>query len=439
MGISEVLTERDQSELLRLAGQENGQRAESNGAVLAPEGLYGLAGEIVTTVDPYTEADPVAVLSTLLAGIGNIIGRGPHFRVEYTNHYLKHFFALVGDTSKGRKGQSWSTPRYIFKQLDELWVKDKVTSGLSSGEGLIYAVRDPIIQRQAIKEKGRVIDYQDVITDQGVEDKRLFLIEEELSQALKVMSREGNILSAIIRQAWDSGDLHPLTKNNPIKATAAHISIVGHITRDELLRHLDETERANGFANRFIWLLVRRSKAISNPQGAPMVILLPLIEKLRGVVEKAQTVGEMRRDDDAEALWAKVYPSLSEGKPGMVGAIISRGEAQVMRLACLYTLLDLSNVVTSEHLKAAMALWDYAEKSAKLIFGERMGDPMADRILLELRNKGEMTETQIRDLFGRHQSAGIDRALDLLFRLRMAVPETLQSGGRPRTVWKVAT
>jgi len=439
MGISEVLTERDQSELFRLAGQESGQRAESNGAVLAPEGLYGLAGEIVTTVDPYTEADPVAVLSTLLAGIGNIIGRGPHFRVEYTNHYLKHFFALVGDTSKGRKGQSWSTPRYIFKQLDELWVKDKVTSGLSSGEGLIYAVRDPIIQRQAIKEKGRVVDYQDVTTDQGVEDKRLFLIEEELSQALKVMSREGNILSAIIRQAWDSGDLHPLTKNNPIKATASHISIVGHITKDELLRHLDETERANGFANRFIWLLVRRSKAISNPQGAPMVILLPLIEKLRRVVEKAQTAGEMRRDSETEALWAEVYPSLSEGKPGMVGAIISRGEAQVMRLACLYTLLDLSNVVRSEHLKAALALWDYAEKSAKLIFGERMGDPMADRILLELRNKGEMTETQIRDLFGRHQSAGIDRALDLLFRLRMAVPETLQTGGRPRTVWKVAT
>lgn len=439
MGISEILTERDQSELFRLAGQEDGQRAESNSAVLAPEGLYGLAGEIVTTVDPYTEADPVAVLSTLLAGIGNIIGRGPHFRVEYTNHYLKQFFALVGDTSKGRKGQSWSTPRYIFKQLDELWVKDKVTSGLSSGEGLIYAVRDPIIQRQAIKEKGRVVDYQDVITDQGVEDKRLFLIEEELSQALKVMSREGNILSAIIRQAWDSGDLHPLTKNNPIKATAAHISIVGHITRDELLRHLDETERANGFANRFIWFLVRRSKAISNPQGAPMGILLPLIEKLRRVVEKAQTVGEMRRDNDAEALWAEVYPSLSEGKPGMVGAIISRGEAQVMRLACLYTLLDLSNVVRSEHLKAALALWDYAEKSAKLIFGERMGDPIADRILLELRTKEGMTETQIRDLFGRHQSAGIDRALDLLFRLRMAVPETLQTGGRPQTVWKVAT
>ena len=72
------------------------------------------------------------------------------------------------------------------------------------------------------------------------------------------MSREGNTLSAIIRQAWDSGNLHPLTKNSPIRATDAHISIIGHITREELLRYLTETEQANGFANRFIWLMVYR-------------------------------------------------------------------------------------------------------------------------------------------------------------------------------------
>ena len=274
---AETLNSLPRTEILpeteRKSGQgDNSLFSQSSNPIkpsLDGEALYGLAGDLVNGIDPYTEADPVAVLSTFLVSFGNVVGRQPYFQVEFTRHYLNLFVGLVGLSAKGRKGQSWSTPRYVLNQVDEPWVGSSVTSGLSSGEGLIFAVRDKTFKKEPIKEKGLVVDYQDVMTDQGVEDKRLFLIEEELSQALKVMSREGNILSTIVRQAWDLGDLHPLTKNNPIKATGAHISIVGHITCHELLRHLDQTERANGFANRFIWLLVGRSKAISNPQGAP--------------------------------------------------------------------------------------------------------------------------------------------------------------------------
>jgi len=404
--------------------------------ILEDEALYGLPGAIVKAIDPYTEADPVAVLSTLMTGLGNIMGRGPHFRVEFTNHYLNLFIGLVGETSKGRKGQSWSTPRYIFKQIDEDWVKDRVTWGLSSGEGLVFNVRDETIQRQPIKEKGRVVDYEDVVTDKGVEDKRLFLIEEELSQALKVMSREGNILSAIIRQAWDSGDLHPLTKNNPIKATGAHISVVGHITKDELLRHLDQTERANGFANRFIWLLVGRSKAIPNPQGVPLEVLSPLIDRLREAITFANTVEEMRRDNETERLWAKVYSELSEGKPGMVGAIISRAEAQAMRLACLFDLMDCSPIVRRDHLKAALALWDYSEKSARVIFGNKTGDRKVDKVKAALRESGRLTLTDISSVFGRNlHKDETERIIETLLRWGMAtVGEEKDGEGRPVTV-----
>jgi len=402
---------------------------------LEKDALYGPLGEIVTAIDPYTEADPVAVLSTLLAGVGNIIGRCPHFRVEYSHHYLNLFFGLVGETSKGRKGQSWSTPKHIFRQIDEEWAKS-VTGGLSSGEGVVYAVRDETIQRQPIKEKGRVIDYQDVTTDQGISDKRLFLVEEELSQALKVMSREGNILSAIIRQAWDSGNLHPLTKNNPIRATGAHISIVGHITKDELLRHLDETERANGFANRFIWLFVGRSKAISNPQGISWEILSPLVEKLEEAIRFAETVEEMTRDNETERLWAEVYPVLSEGKPGMVGAIISRAEAQTMRLACLYALMDHSRIVKPQHLKAAMALWEYSERSARVIFGHKTGDNKVDKVKEALREKGQLTLTDVSNLFGRNiKSEEIQRIIGCLLKWGMAIVREEKDGeGRPLTV-----
>ena len=352
--------------------------------MLDPDALYGLAGELTVAITPYTEADPVAVLLNILTAFGNAVGSEPHFRVEFTKHHLRLFVVLVGPSAKGRKGQSWSTPRYVFSRIDGDWARDRVSSGLSSGEGLIYHVRDPRVEKQPVKEKGRVVDYEEVIVDHGVSDKRLLIVEEEFAQALKVMSREGNILSPVLRQAWDTGDLHPLTKTNPIRATEVHISIIGHITRDELLRHLNDTEQANGFANRFLWAYVRRSNVIPEPVGIPQEIIEPLVKRLTETVKAAQQIHVMHRDEDAKACWAEDYAALSAEKPGMLGAMTARADAQVMRLACLYAALDKTCLVSPAHLKAARALWWYCEASVRYVFGARTGDPVADRILLAL-------------------------------------------------------
>lgn len=123
---------------------------------------------------------------------------------------------------------------------------------LSSGEGLIHAVRDPTVRRDK--------EGEETLEDEGVTDKRLLALEPELAAALKVASRQGNIVTAVIRQAFDGEKLQTLTRNNPQKATGAHVSMIGHITKNELLRYLTETEVANGFANRFLWIMMRRSK-----------------------------------------------------------------------------------------------------------------------------------------------------------------------------------
>jgi len=445
MGVSELLTQEEQDELLGRDGHRNGTGDDSSSSfnsytkpTLEKEALHGLAGEIVRTVYPYTEADQAALLVNILVGCGNLIGRTPYFKVEYSHHHMNLFVSLVGVSSKGRKGQSWSAPKFIFSGIDSDWAKQRVTSGLSSGEGLIYAVRDATYKQQPIKDKGRVVEYQEVMVEEAASDKRLLLVEEELAQALKVMSREGNILSTIIRQAWDTGNLHPLTRNNPITATDAHISIIGHITAHELLRQLNETERANGFANRFIWLLVGRSKCVPSPKGVPTELLDPLSIRLEGVIRLARKVGEIGRTPDAEAVWAEVYPELSEGKPGMVGAITSRAEAQVMRIACLYALLDQCQLVKPEHLKAALALWGYSEKSARLIFGEELGDRNVDKAVEALRAKGRMTQTDLWALFGRNlDGAEMQRVIEVLVNEGFAKStfEPSASGdGRPNVV-----
>jgi hypothetical protein len=233
------------------------------------------------------------VLLNVLVAFGNCINAGAHATVQHDWHPARLFVVQVGETSKGRKGTGWSTPRYLFSLVDQEWVGKHVKTGLSSGEGLIYNVRDPVVKWEPIKEKGRVIDYQDVLVDPGECDKRLLVIEPEFASTLTVMTREGNILSAVIRQAWEDGTLSPLTRNNPIKATGAHVSIIGHITKQELLARLDDTSRANGFGNRFLWALVRRSKEL--PAGAivPDEVLLPLAERLSTLITHARTVFAM--------------------------------------------------------------------------------------------------------------------------------------------------
>jgi hypothetical protein len=58
---------------------------------LNPAALYGLAGDIVRTIEPHTEADPVAILAQLLAAFGNVIGSAPYFPVEANRHRLNIF------------------------------------------------------------------------------------------------------------------------------------------------------------------------------------------------------------------------------------------------------------------------------------------------------------------------------------------------------------
>ena len=392
---------------------------------------HGLAGEFVRMVEPHSEADPMALLLQFLAGFGSVIGRSAYFVAESTRHYLNLFLVIVGKTSKARKGSSWSHVKRVLEVCDLLWGTNCVKGGLSSGEGLIWKVRDPIYKTVPIKEKGRQTgEYEETCVDPGVDDKRLLVQEAEFSSVLRMTEREGNTLSPIIRKAWETGNLEALTKNSPAKATNAHISIVGHIVQDEVRRYLSRTEAANGFANRFLWLCVKRSKIL--PEGGQIdeLNLGVFTELLHQAIEIARGTGELKFDEEARAIWHKVYGKLSEGAPGLFGAVTSRAEAQVMRVACLYALLDGYSEIKATHLKAALAVWDYCEASARFIFGDALGDPIADDILGALRGSPTgLTRTQISEFFGRNRNKDqVGRALATLLeygRVRVVSEKTL--------------
>jgi hypothetical protein len=405
---------------------------------LPSEALHGLAGEIVQTLAPVTESDPVAILGQLLVTVGNAAGRGPHFKVEGDSHHTNLFLCLVGQSSRGRKGTSRGRVMQLMSFADDSWCQKCTASGMSSGEGLIAAVRDPVEKKEPIKEKGRITGYQTVIVDEGVADKRLLVDESEFAQVLKVLQRDGNSLSPVIRQSWDTGNLRTLTKNTPLRATGAHISISAHITRAELIKLLSNTEALNGFANRYLWLCVKRSQLL--PDGGRALDLSPFGTRLNYALAAARSTGVMTRGPEASRLWHEVYPQLTAERTGLYGAVTGRAEAQVLRLSMIYALFDSSPIIQVEHLQAALALWSYAETSARVIFGAEPEDPLVSVMLAKLQEAGPtgMTRTDIHDAFNRNFPA--TKLLEALAKLRdrkEAYSETLRTGkpGAPTERW----
>jgi hypothetical protein len=392
---------------------------------------YGLAGDVVRTIAPHTEADPVAILIQVLVYFGNVVGRAPYYLVEADEHHTNLYAVLVGSSSKSRKGTSGSRARSIFTRADESWTNDRIKGGLSSGEGFIDPIRDEV-KRWNVKEK------QFEVIDPGVADKRLMVVEAEFAGALAAMERTGNTLSSMVRKAWDGHDLATMTRNSPLKVTGPHISIVGHITEDELRAGLTRTDAANGFANRFLFARVRRAQLLPHGGNLDAAAIESLGVRIRKAVEYASKAGRMKMTPAARAKWEAVYPALSAEQPGLLGAVTARAEAQAIGLALVYALLDCAEHIDVVHLRAALAMWEYCEASASRIFGSLLGDPVADEIRLALQQAGSdgMTRTAIRDFFGRHRSGDrIGAALALLTARRYARAETKTTGGRPVEVW----
>ncbi len=109
---------------------------------LGEAALHGLAGLAVRTIAPHTEAHPAAILLQLLAVFGNLAGRGPHCMVDATRHSLNLYVVLVGDSSKARKGTSWSQIARLFAEVDQPWLSTRVTTARLTASGLVHALRD---------------------------------------------------------------------------------------------------------------------------------------------------------------------------------------------------------------------------------------------------------------------------------------------------------
>src|SRR5439155_13125195 len=295
-------------------------------------------------------------------------------------------------------------------------------------EGLIHAVRDPVTSTK---------NGEEVVTDPGVADKRFLCLETEFSAVLKQFRRDSNILSNTLRQAWDGKRvLRTLTKTSPTRATDAHISVLGHATPDDLRSHLTDLDIANGVANRFLFVASGRARVDPLPQRLTADVRPRITQHVRAVLDHGRTLGHVPRTPAAERLWCDLYPEVSRHRPGLLGALLARGPAHLVRLELIFALLAQGEARDAEHLTAAAAWRDYCSASTAIIFANGPGNDAADRIRSEMLVGDQLTLSQVREqIFAKKiASARLADALDLLRALGEVEMEQRESGGRPATI-----
>lgn len=387
------------------------------------DAVYGVLGEFVTALDRYTEADPAAVLVQALADAGCRMGFGPYAAAGSRRLHANLCVVVVGDTAIGRKGTAANDAMLLGKLGEPEWASGNVVTGLTSGEGLIERLRDRV--------EGAV---------GGVEDKRLKVFEPEFASPLKKMGREGSVLSPVLRLAADSEDLQVMTRKAPYRATAPHVTIVGHSTPDELRRTMPASELANGLGNRFLFIRAEMSKRLPHGDSMPDELLRAFVKRVTEGVEFGKEAGEVRRDTEADALWEREYNRMLDeaaADGGAVGQLTARAPAHVMTLAVIYALLDKSKKIRVEHLRAALALVALCRATVIEIWGDRSADPIADEIAAALGDAPEgLTRSEISDLGGRNwKRSRVDAALTSLADSgRARMERHPPAGGRGRHV-----
>ncbi len=402
---------------------------EAPGAALWSNSLLA---EFLELVRPCCEAADIALVVQFVAALGCVIGPdGPFFEVGAERHTARVYPMLVGETSLARKGGSIAVVVELFKRADGTW-QGKL-SGLTTGEGVIGYFRDA--PPRDPKDKSQPVA---VLTD-----KRGFIVETEGGRVLTRANAEGSILPYIIIQSFDGPDMRVMTRHDPLVASNTHIVIDTHTTPTDLRDKLSEVSQTNGFANRFLFMLVKSERVLPSPESFGMRPgLAALTAKLHDLLVFARSVGAMKRDDQAEELWRSIYEQLNFPAPRtsseIVASLCARGPVYVMRLSMLFALMDGAREIAAMHLLQALELWSYAERSIDALFGDTCGRKDADTILIHLRRQFEMDRTELYEAVGKNWSADrIAKGLAYLLERHLANYRRERSGdrGRPREVW----
>lgn len=383
--------------------------------------LYGLVGEVACAGGEGTETNPYAIAANFMAYLSCAIGRGVYLPIGNTWHHPRLFCLHIGRSGRGRKGDAVQLVLRIdqaLRGLDDRLAPQIHRGGLSSREGLVALMHDGY-------QRGK----QEV---PAIDDKRLWVVESEFANVLHQGRREGNTLSAALRDCWDGVSLKPATKSNRMYASHPHVCLSGAISPSELTGMLTARELTNGFANRFLMIWAERSQILPFPKPTPQTIVDALAGRVIEVLRFTGSAQPARRDHlrmelSAQAQWryAQLYRTdLNEDQGSeIVNAMLERRAPMLLRLAMLFALTDLQTRIDVHHINAAMAWMQFATASARYVFVSAADEAklaraleLSARVLTFLRERGQATRSQINSecFRGKVSKPMIDASLETL-------------------------
>lgn len=327
--------------------------------------LHGMLGRMAEAACANSEAVPASVAIHILARFAATLGRTAYIEIGDHRRHLRMFSLIVGPTAKGRKGTSSEMPNRLFEMVERNICRygplplEKLTA-LSTGEGLIQKVRDPYSWTNGDKEHN----------DPGVMDKRLLCDISEFAGVLAQGRREGATLSTVLRDAFDGVPLTTPSATAFRRATDTHVCVVGSVPETEIVKSLNDTEKTNGFANRFPMFYSTRTKIVPSPKPTDPMLMEQFAQHVSTALWEASSVGLVEMDDDAQSLWETALYAQIEDKtyPELIGSLLGRRSLHTMIFAALLALLDRQKKIGADHLLAADAWMEYWEQTVLFVF-----------------------------------------------------------------------
>lgn len=356
-------------------------------------------GEYVLANDPHTEADKDAVYMQAFEIFANFLGPKLTFRLNNTVLRPNGYLMIVGNTALARKGTSYNDAAEPFNCHADShdYMHARVVKGVSTGEGIVSYVAD----------KG-----------EGVEDGRLLLYLPEFHKVMTLLKRPDNILSSVLREAYDGMELSIPTKTNPLHATNAHISIVSHTTAGEFTRTASTVDFENGLFNRMCFIWVTDGKVLPHPGRVNELVTKNLGKILADAQEWVHNEGagrELSWSYAAEAFWSDYYvrTRVTSNDP-FIDTLTARAPVHIIKTAMRHAALDQSETIELIHLERAIAIWDRCCESAiRLVRTRNPDSDDRQRLLQAIHDKGSMTRTECYELFrGARMATDINGFLD---------------------------
>jgi hypothetical protein len=373
----------------------------------------GVLGECVKFLEEGTDASRVGLLASMVSFCGALMPARTYWHGMHTS---SPYLALVGKQGIGRKGTAMFRVRdALAHALEPRAVEDIRFEGLASGEALVKALLD------RDRETNR--------NPTGI------LFEEEYESFLAASGREGSTLDSRMRAAFDGKQLsHRKVAERITVAEPYWLSGLVGITPSALRRRYPQENFDNGSGTRWLWLPVQRRdvRVASQEPILPPELSTALVKAYQANVK---TQPRIDPGPGVEDLLSEYDEYLRSEVIGTAAKLTVRYGVIALRIALVHAAVSRSKAISRKHVRAAIAMTEYARAGIRFCFGDTATDIYSThlyRLLLDSET-GELPQHILSKWFLR-DFVKRQTAIDGLVDLGLATVEKVKTKGRNGTV-----